>query len=85
MGIVEMRAWKTRNPLRDWRLNRGTTAYSAAALMGVSVQALQRWESGASSPNNGSMALLADLIGEDVDDLSVRWQAWRDEARLMGD
>lgn len=82
VGIME---WRDRNPLRAWRNNRATSAFRAAGLLGVSVQALTRWESGAAMPNATSMALISELIGDPVDELQARWAKWRGEAKMLED
>ena len=80
MDFVE---WKERNPLRVWRTENGMTAFEVAARMGVSVQAMARWESGAAMPSADSLAKIALMMGRGddmVDVIAAEWQAWRDEA-----
>lgn len=80
---MDMQAWKDRNPLRVWRSENGMTAFEVAARMGVSVQAMARWESGAAMPSVESLAKIALMMGrgeEMVDVVMAEWQAWRNEA-----
>ena len=45
--MFDFTEWSQRNPLKAWRRKTFTTQTNAAAMVGVGVQAMQRWESGA--------------------------------------
>ena len=82
--MIDLQDWKARNPLRAWRRAHNVTAFEVAARMGVSVQAMARWEGGAAMPNTESLAGIATMMGrgdEDADVFAAEWQAWRDEIK----
>ena len=77
--------WRARNPLKAWRVQNNVTQTEAAARVGVGVQAMQRWESGASMPSPASMDEIAQLMGRyeanDMAKLMREWAAWREELK----
>ena len=87
--MFDQKEWKSRNPLKAWREQHNVTQTSAAAAVGCGVQAMQRWESGASMPSPASMDAIAQLMGRyeanDLQKLMHEWSAWREElkANLM--
>ena len=83
--MFDQKEWKSRNPLKAWREKNNVTQTSAAAAVGVGVQAMQRWESGASMPSPASMDEIAQLMGRyeanDMAKLMREWSAWREELK----
>ena len=83
--MFDQKEWRSRNPLKAWREKTGTTQTNAAAMVGVGVQAMQRWESGASMPSDANMDEIAQLMGRyeanDMLKLMHEWTAWREELK----
>lgn len=83
--MFDQKEWKSRNPLKAWREQHNITQTTAAAIVGVGVQAMQRWESGASMPSPSSMTEIAQMMGlfepNDMQKLMREWSAWRDELK----
>lgn len=79
--MFDLKDWKSRNPLKQWRAENGITQTDAAAMIGVGVQAVQRWESGASMPSAGCLGEIAAIMGAEPDELSVEWSEWRGERK----
>lgn len=55
--------------LRDKRIERGMTQELVAELLGVSRQAVSKWESGKTDPSTANLLALADLLGVPVEEL----------------
>ena len=55
--------------LRELRKASGMTQEQLAAEFGVSVQAVSKWESGASDPSTSNLLALAKLYGVSAEDL----------------
>lgn len=72
--LEPMQEWQQANPLRIWRKSAGQTMAHVCAVIGVSITALQKWENGASLPNNSNMNRIAQLTGGEV--TGVTWAAW---------
>lgn len=83
--MFDQKEWKSRNPLKAWREQHSVTQTTAAAIVGCGVQAMQRWESGASMPSPVSMNEIAQMMGlfepNDMQKLMREWSAWRDELK----
>ena len=77
--------WRARNPLKAWREKNHVTQTNAAAVIGVGVQAMQRWESGASLPGPANMDEIAIMMGRyeanDMLKLMREWTEWRGELK----
>ena len=55
--------------LRDKRIERGMTQELVAESLGVSRQAVSKWESGKTDPSTANLLALADLYGLPVEEL----------------
>ena len=75
-----MSDWKERNPLKAWYSARGMSQVDVAFMLGVGVQAVQRWISGASMPNDANFVRMATVMQIHVTELTAAWDAWRVEA-----
>ena len=75
-----MNEWKGNNPLKAWYAARGLSQVDVAAMLGVGVQAVQRWISGASVPNDANYCKMASVMEIPVYQLTEAWDAWRVEA-----
>lgn len=77
--------WRARNPLKAWRIQNSITQTEAAARVGVGVQAMQRWESGASMPSPANMDAIAIMMNRyeanSLMALMHEWTDWRDELK----
>lgn len=71
--------WQERNPLRIWRKNSGRTMAEIAVEVGVSITALQKWESGTSTPNSANMKKLGQLTSDSA--IEFRWRDWANSYR----
>ena len=83
--MFDQKEWRSRNPLKAWREQTGTTQTNAAAMVGVGVQAMQRWESGASMPSDANMDEIAIMMdryeANDLCALMHEWADWRNELK----
>ena len=83
--MFDMTDWRLRNPLKAWRVKNKVTQTEAAAMVGVGVQAMQRWESGASMPSDANMDQIAIMMdryeANDLQSLMREWAGWRDELK----
>ena len=75
-----MHDWKERNPLKAWYSARGMSQVDVAFMLGVGVQAVQRWISGASMPNDANFVKMANVMQITVVELTAAWDAWRVES-----
>lgn len=66
--------------LRDKRIERGMTQELVAESLGVSRQAVSKWESGKTDPSTANLLALADLLGVPVEDLLRGCTAGRRES-----
>lgn len=66
------------NRLRELRLKNDMSQEYVAKMLGVSVQAVSKWETGKSDPEIGSLIPLADLFHVPVDELLDRERRRRD-------
>ena len=66
--------------LRDKRSERGMTQELVAESLGVSRQAVSKWESGKTDPSTANLLALADLLGVPVEDLLRGCTAGRRES-----
>ena len=77
------------NRLRELRLKNNMSQEYVARMLGVSVQAVSKWETGKSDPEIGSLIPLADLFHVPVDELldrEKRRQDWVDRMnRVLAD
>lgn len=75
MGIREdIKLWKSSNPIKVYRKESGVSQPDVAAILGVSVYTIQRWEDGAVNPSEENVLKLAKLI----DGFSDQWNVWRE-------
>ena len=65
--------------LRDKRIERGMTQELVAESLGVSRQAVSKWESGKTDPSTANLLALADLYGLPVEELLRGCTAGRGE------
>ena len=83
--MFDQKEWRSRNPLKAWREQTRTTQTNAAAMVGVGVQAMQRWESGASMPSDANMDEIAIMMdryeANDLCALMREWADWRNELK----
>ena len=80
---------KIGNKISDYRKNRGMTQDALAQLLGVTNQAVSKWESGQACPDIQLLPLLADVFETTVDELlgrekrfTVRNLPWADDETL---
>lgn len=66
--------------LRDKRIERGMTQELVAESLGVSRQAVSKWESGKTDPSTANLLALADLLGVPIEDLLRGCTAGRRES-----
>ena len=64
-----MRDYSFGNFLHELRSRRGLTQYQLGALVGVSSQAVSKWENGTSKPQSGILYKLSEILGISVDEL----------------
>lgn len=64
--VERLREHLSRNPLRVWRDKNDVTLGEVAALLGVSISTLQRWESGVSTINAAHFARLAAITNSEA-------------------
>ena len=64
-----MRDYSFGNFLYELRLRRGLTQYQLGALVGVSYQAVSKWENGSSKPQTDILCKLSEILGISVDEL----------------
>ena len=58
--------------LKELRKRSGFSQKSLSVQLGVSQQAVGKWETGRSSPDPDTLARLAALLGTSIDDVSVK-------------
>lgn len=75
-----MQEWQGKNPLKAWYTARGMSQVDVAFLLGVGVQAVQRWIGGASMPNDANFVKMANVMQITVVELTAAWDAWRVES-----
>ena len=71
------------NRLRELRLKNDMSQEYVAKMLGVSVQAVSKWETGKSDPEIGSLIPLADLFHIPVDELLDREKRRQDWEKRM--
>ena len=76
-----MQEWQGKNPLKAWYTARGMSQVDVAFLLGVGVQAVQRWIGGASMPNDANFVKMANVMQITVAELTAAWDAWRVESK----
>ncbi len=64
-----MRDYSFGNFLHELRTRRGLTQYQLGALVGVSSQAVSKWENGSSKPQSNILYKLSEVLGISVDEL----------------
>jgi len=64
-----MRDYSFGNFLNELRVRRGLTQYQLGALVGVSYQAVSKWENGVSKPQCNILYKLGEILGVSVDEL----------------
>lgn len=62
------------NPLRKWRHAHGASFNETAALVGISVSTIQKWETGAAYPTDTNLVILQRITG--MDDIVDEWTNW---------
>lgn len=70
----QLNEWKSRSPLRQWRLEHGISMRDAAGVLGVNLWTIQAWENGNSYPRSDNMMVLMEKLGDE--DLSSKWIEW---------
>lgn len=75
--LKELYAIQRRNPLREWRREHDVTQGSVSALIGVSLNTVRNWETGANEPTNGHFVVMSELL--ERPELRQEWQAWMNE------
>lgn len=70
---LRLQEWKRNNPLKAYRKQEGLSQPDLAAIVGVSVYTIQRWEDGAVSPSGDNKVKLGKLI----DGFSDQWNEWK--------
>lgn len=58
--------------IRELRTEKGLTALKLAAIMGVSFQAVGKWERGEAMPRADQLPKLAEAFGCKIDDLYAK-------------
>lgn len=73
-AVTRLRNAQESNPLRVWRKRSGATLQEIAALVQRSVSIIQRWETGANTPNDSDWPRLEAL----TENAQIRqeWIAW---------
>lgn len=71
---LRLQEWKSKNPLKAYRKQEGLTQPDLAAIVGVSVYTIQRWEDGSVSPSGENEVKLGKLI----EGFSDQWNEWKD-------
>jgi DNA-binding transcriptional regulator YdaS (Cro superfamily) len=66
--------WVEANPLRVWRSEHGKGYPQAAALIGVSVNTIKYWETGANRPSPENMLYIEQATGGEV--TAAAWAEW---------
>jgi transcriptional regulator with XRE-family HTH domain len=65
------------NPLRQWRKAQGLSGAEVGERLGVGEWLIAGWEHGRSDPDEPHMVKVAALLGSNLEDLRMRWAAWR--------
>lgn len=73
----EIREWIEKNPLRKYRTEQGIKQFHVAAKIGVGINTIRNWETGANDPRGENWQKISWLLG--VDDAKKLWKEWRDE------
>jgi DNA-binding transcriptional regulator YiaG len=76
--VETVQEWMARNPLRIWRRTSEMNWREIAVSLGVSVTALQKWESGVMQPNEANIARIERLTNFTV--TRSIWEQWHREA-----
>ena len=71
---VLMTRWEDANPLRQWRQAIKITVAQAASIFGVSIPAVQKWESGVGGLRRENMERLIKVLR--APDLDEKWTEW---------
>lgn len=70
-------SWAGKNPLKEYRAQRGVSIDYLAQELGVPKNDMQDWEEGIKIPNNQNFALLADELG--LPKIKLDWMAWAED------
>jgi transcriptional regulator with XRE-family HTH domain len=73
--------WKSRNPLKEWRVRHDMSQADVAALLSMSTRSISGYEQGGIMPSTASMMTFAILFEEPYLALYRRWTAWRQSRR----
>lgn len=61
--------------IRDMRKSKGLSIQTTAKYIGVSIQAIYRWERGETFPDINNLIALADFLGTSINDLVATKEA----------
>lgn len=79
----EIQEWIDQNPLRKYRRERGIAQFQVSAKIGVGINTIRNWETGANEPRGENWLKLNWLLGEDAEKLWKEWKAkFPDKAQL---
>jgi DNA-binding transcriptional regulator YiaG len=79
--LENLRGHLARNPLREWRDKNSVSQGEVAALLGVSISTLQRWESGIGTINASHLPRLVVITGNDA--FADEFNAWFTQLQAM--
>lgn len=69
--------WKKQNPLRKFRINHDNISrMRLAAYMGVSMNTVQFWENGSSTPKEENFKKIAEVMSTPEEKVKERWDNW---------
>lgn len=72
--VDEIKDWIARNPLRQFRKQRGISMMKAAGMIGCGMSSIQSWENGAHLPTLESIERLAVVLG--IANMPEVWTRW---------
>lgn len=69
----QLRQWKNENPIKQYRKQEGLSQPDVAALLGVAIYSVQRWEDGSVNPSGENLIKLNMLISG----FDGKWNEWK--------
>jgi transcriptional regulator with XRE-family HTH domain len=69
----KLKQWKSENPLKRYRNENSLSQPDVAALLGIAVYSVQRWEDGSSNPSIENIMKLNKLINN----FEEKWNEWK--------